>query len=311
VRIREVDASTAPDEELLGLHALEEATAPPGEPVRPPELSLAYYRHSTAPIRRYFFAEEDGRLVGAGVLSVYGPRFAYVNLSVFPDDRRRGIGTALLEQLRAAAREAGASSFFGHFWSEDGSAFASHVGAREDQRDVRAMLDLRIADLSEPTVPAGWRLETWIGAAPDDLLESYARCRDAMSDAPDPEGVEWPAMTAKDVREVEATAAKRGREMRVTVAIDERNEVAAFTDLRVTPGATAAATDDTAVVAWARGRGLGRAVKLESLRRLRADRPEVETVTTMNAERNAAMRHINTRVGFVPTVILTATVLTL
>jgi hypothetical protein len=31
----------------------------------------------------------------------------------------------------------------------------------------------------------------------------------------------------------------------------------------------------------------------------------------VNAERNAAMRHINTRVGFVPTVILTSTVLTL
>jgi predicted GNAT family acetyltransferase len=132
-----------------------------------------------------------------------------------------------------------------------------------------------------------------------------------MNDAPDPAGVEWPTVTVEEVREMERTAAKRGREMRVTVAIDERNEVAAFTDLRVTPGATTAATDDTAVAAWARGRGLGRAVKLESLRRLSADRSEVKTVTTMNAERNAAMRHINTRVGFVPTVILTSTVLTL
>jgi GNAT superfamily N-acetyltransferase len=311
VRIREVDASTAPDEELLALHTLEEACAPPGVPFRPAELSLAYHRHSTARVRRYFFADEGSLLVGAATLSVYGPAFVFADLSVLPSHRRQGIGTALLEELVAAAREAGASSFFGHHWSEDGAAFASHVGARDDQRDIRATLELRRAELPEPSVPAGWRLLTWIGAAPDDLVESFARCRDAMGDAPDPAGVEFPEVTVMDVRALEATAAKRGREVRVTVAIDERNEVAAFTDLRVTPGETAASTDDTAVAAWARGRGLGRAVKVESLRRLCADHPEVETVTTMNAERNAAMRHINTRIGFVPTVILTSTVLTL
>jgi len=311
VRIREVDASTAPDEELLRLHALEEAGAPPGEPFRSPELSLAYYRHSTAKIRRHYFAEEDGVLVGAATLSVHGPMFVYADLMVLSPCRRRGIGTALLEQLRAAARDEGARSFFGHHWGKEGEAFAAHVGARDDHRDVRATLNLRTAELPEPVVPSGWRLVTWVGAAPDDLLESYARARDAINDAPMPEGSAPPTITAEDVRELEETAAKRGREARATVAIDERNEVAGFTDLRVTPGDTAASTDDTAVAAWARGQGIGRAVKVESLRRLRADHPQVETVTTMNAELNAAMRHINTSVGFVPTVILTTTVVTL
>jgi predicted GNAT family acetyltransferase len=173
------------------------------------------------------------------------------------------------------------------------------------------MLDLRTAELPEPVVPTGWRLVTWVGAAPEDLLESYARARDAINDAPMPEGSAAPTITAEDVRELEETAANRGREVRATVAIDDRNEVAGFTDLRVTPGDTAASTDDTAVAAWARGQGIGRAVKVESLRRLRTDHPQVETVTTMNAEHNAAMRHINTSVGFVPTVILTTTVVTL
>jgi GNAT superfamily N-acetyltransferase/predicted GNAT family acetyltransferase len=311
MRIREVDASTAPDEELLPLHGLEEACAPPGEPFRSPELSLAYYRHSSAKIRRHFFAEEDDVLAGAATLSVHGPAFVYGDLAVLPPYRRRGIGTALLEELRSAAREVGASSFFGHHWSEDGRAFAAHVGARDDHRDVRATLDLRTAELPEPAVPAGWRLVTWVGAAPEDLLESYARARDAINDAPMPDGSEAPTITAPDVRELEETAAKRGREVRATVAIDDRNEVAGFTDLRLTPGDTTASTDDTAVAAWARGQGIGRAVKVESLRRLRADHPQVETVTTMNAEHNAAMRHINTSVGFVPTVFLTTTVLTL
>jgi len=97
----------------------------------------------------------------------------------------------------------------------------------------------------------------------------------------------------------------------VTVALDERDDVGAFTDLRVTPGAAAAATDDTAVLRRARGSGLARAVKVESLRRLRLERPEVETVSTMNAEHNGAMRHINEQVGFVPSSTLTTTVVTL
>jgi hypothetical protein len=97
----------------------------------------------------------------------------------------------------------------------------------------------------------------------------------------------------------------------VTVALDETGEIGAFTDIRVTPPSPDAGTDDTATVAWARGRGLAFAVKLESLRLLRAAYPEVERVSTMNAELNGAMRHINTAIGFVPTSILTTTVLTL
>jgi mycothiol synthase len=311
MRIREVDASNAPDAELRSLHALEEACAPPGEPFRSPELSLAYYRHSSAKIRRHYFAEEDGVLVGAATLSVHGPAFVYADLAVLSRCRRRGIGTALLEQICSSAREVGAASFFGHHWDKGGEVFAAHVGARDDHRDVRATLDLRTAELPEPVVPTGWRLVTWLGAAPEELLESYARARDAINDAPMPEGSAAPTITAEDVRELEETAAKRGREVRATVAIDDRNEIAGFTDLRVTPGDAVASTDDTAVATWARGQGIGRAVKVESLRRLRADHPQVETVTTMNAEHNAAMRHINTSVGFVPTVILTTTVLTL
>ena len=150
MRIREVDASTAPDEQLLALHALEEACAPPGEPFRPPELSLVYYRHSSAKLQRHFFAEADGVLLGAASLSVHGPGFVYGNLAVLASYRRRGIGTALLDELCAAARDAEASSFFGHHWSDEGRAFAAHVGARDDHRDVRATLDLRSATLPEP-----------------------------------------------------------------------------------------------------------------------------------------------------------------
>lgn len=312
MRVRELDAAVAADEELLALHTLEMACSPPGEPFREPELSLAYYRHWPAgTVRLRWLVEEERALAGSAALLIHGPSLVYAELLVRPDRRRGGIGTALLDTLRDAARANGVRSFFGHYWDEAGAAFAAHAGARSDQRDVRSVLDLRSAALPEPDVPTGWRLVSWVGAAPDELVESFARARDAMNDAPAPGGVEAPAMTVEEVRRIEETAALRGREVRVTVAVDPGGEVAAFTDLRATPGSPAASTDDTAVIASARGLGLGRAVKVESLRRLRAERPEVETVSTMNAEHNAAMRHINTQLGFVPTSTLTTAVVTL
>ena len=173
------------------------------------------------------------------------------------------------------------------------------------------MLELRSASLPEPQLPAGWVLRSWIDRAPDELAASFVRARDAMADAPAPGGQVMPGETVEQLRAMEETGIRRGREMRVTVAVDERGEVGAFTDVRVTAGSPAAGTDDTASAPWARGRGLVVAVKLESLRRLRADHPQVELVSTLNAEQNARMREINHRIGFVTTVKLTTTVLTL
>jgi hypothetical protein len=102
---------------------------------------------------------------------------------------------------------------------------------------------------------------------------------------------------------------RRDREMRLTVAMDDHCRVGAFTELRVSRGSKLGFTDDTGTVAALRGLGLARAVKLESLRRLRADHPEVEVVSTSNAEENTVMRHLNESIGFRPTATVTGAVL--
>lgn len=309
MHVEEIDARTAPDETLLAIHAVEEACTWE-RPFREPSLSVAYYRFWSDGLRRRFIAWEGDEAVGTAVLMVPSPTFAMADVLVRPDARRRGAGRALFDAVAAAAREAGAASFFGHHWESDGAAFARSVGAVDDQRDVAAELRLRDAVLPEPQVPDGWRLVSWLGAAPEELVESYARARSAIADAPTPGGLDYGRIDAAAVRAIEQTAADRGREVRVTVAVDERGEVGAFTDVRVstTRPSPLAGVDDTATVQWARRRGLATAVKLESMRLLRDARPDVEVVRTMNAESNVAMRAVNTRVGFVPTVFLTSTV---
>ena len=103
---------------------------------------------------------------------------------------------------------------------------------------------------------------------------------------------------------------RRGRDIRVTVALDAKGEVAASTELRVsrTPGAIAG-TEDTAVVAEHRRRGLARWVKVASLLQLQRDRPDVSLVTTTNAEENNAIRSLNHALGFSPVAVYTSCVL--
>ncbi|MBA3841246.1 MAG: GNAT family N-acetyltransferase [Actinobacteria bacterium] len=307
MEIRELDSRTASDEDLLTIHRIEAACAHE-QPFRSPELSLAYYRVWTDGDRRWWLAGE----LGAAVLMSMPPSFNQVQLMVLPAARRRGIGTALLASVVASAREQGLQSFFAHHSDEAGAAFARRVGAVDDQREVRSKLRLREVELREPLLPVGWRLQTWTGAAPEELIDSYARARAAIDDAPTPGDMSLEPIDAAWVRRMEQTAVARGRESRVTVAVDAEGVVGSFTDVRVSPPPSpVSTTDDTATLVEARGLGLAFAVKAESLRRLRDERPDVEVIRTMNAEQNVAMRAVNTKLGFVPVVIETTTVLSL
>jgi GNAT superfamily N-acetyltransferase/RimJ/RimL family protein N-acetyltransferase len=308
--IEEVDARSAPDEVLARFHALEVACheeVQPGEPVRGVDEVVALYRHQPTTHTSCQWLTPGGM----AALSVYGPTAAFLQLLVDPARRRRGIGSALLERVVARCREIEVQALRGTHSTAAGVAFASAVGAVDQQRIVRSLLDLRAADLPEPRPPDGFGLVTWYGRVPDEHLAAYVRAREAMDDAPAPEGLDFPTWTAEQVRASEESLERRGREMRLTVAMNGDGEVAAFTELRVSRGSTLGFTDDTGTIVTQRGKGLARAVKLESLRRLRAEHPEIEVVSTSNAEENRVMRRLNESIGFRPTLVETLAVLDL
>ena len=310
MRIDEVDARSAPDDVLLAFHRIEETCRPelaPGEPGRSETDAIAFYRHQPATHTSCHWLADGG----FAALYVHSPAAAFVHVKVVPERRRAGLGTALLETVLRRCRELGVVALHAEHATPAGAAFAAQKGARDGQRIVKSILDLREASLEPPQLPARWRLATWLRRVPDEHLDAFVVARRSMDDAPAPEELDFPSATAEWVRASEESLAQRNREMRVTVAIRDDGEIGAFTELRVSNGSTSGFTDDTGTVAAHRGQGLARGVKVESLRKLRADHPEVEVVTTSNAEENAAMLHINRSVGFCPTATVTTATLPL
>jgi mycothiol synthase len=297
VPITSLDPRTATAEELgtayeLRLACHREGAA--GEPMQTgPEwvsMNLLVPSH----LRRWHWTTAGGY---ANLVWLTGTNSANSELCVEAGHRRHGIGRALLDTVRDQARRLGCRTLIGSHATVAGAAFASACGAKIGNAQYRSVLVMPPRRAAAP-VP-GYSLRSWTSRAPDELLDSYAAARNAVNDSPQTEGSAEDTWTPEIVREFEAVVAERGRETRVTVALDEAGAVVGFTELRLSPEPGAVArTEDTATVAAHRGRGIATWVKSESLRLLAAQRPDVVQVTTSNDTVNASMLAVNRKLGF-------------
>jgi mycothiol synthase len=236
----------------------------------------------------------------------------YLGLAVDPAARRRGVGTRLLEFAVQQARAAGHSMLMGQYCSSAGAAFAAGVGARIGNTGYISNLTLPVEITPRP-VP-GYTVRTWRGAAPQELLGSWARALEAVNDAPHTEGVSYRRFTPDTVREEENAVLARGVDLRTTVALADDGEVAGSTVLLIDPQPGAmirpgdpsgrpvrvllAMTSESSVLRAHRNKGLMRWIKVESLSRLMTERPDVMVVNTYNDATNAGMLAVNDAVGF-------------
>jgi GNAT superfamily N-acetyltransferase len=218
---------------------------------------------------------------------------------VDPARRHRGVGQALLHEVLDAARAAGCRTVRARYADGDGDAasFADATGAAQGYVNLRGLLLMPAHPVN--VAVDGFALRSWTDRTPDDLLDTMAEVREAINDAPGTPGIAPDRYTPARVRVLEETVLRRGVQTRLTAALDRAGRIVGFTELRVGPEPGAlATTEDTAVLAEHRGRGLATWIKVESLRLLRADRPDVDRVVTDNAETNAAMLAVNARLGF-------------
>ena len=281
-------------------------------------------------------AWNDDGLVGAvdlGWERADGATVAEGNLTVAAEARRRGVGTRLLEAAEASARAEGRPDLL--IWSEhagigldaggevlrapDGSAglpvtvpaagFASARGYGLMQLErvsgitvataidgARAALDSRAA----AAAALGYRIATWEGRAPDDLVDAFARARARMA-LDVPAGglrVDEEPWDAARVRAHEAQGAAAHSRLLIAAAVTGEGDVAGYTELELPEARRIAYQNDTLVVAAHRGHGLGMLVKLANLVRLADTAPERTDIHTWNADENEHMLAINLALGF-------------
>ncbi|WP_411078712.1 GNAT family N-acetyltransferase [Streptomyces sp. cmx-18-6] len=259
-------------------------------------------------------SDADSIPVGTAFLRLFidpgQAHLAELSLQVHPVERRKRIATRLLEAAVAAARDDGRRCVVAQAGA--GSPGDRFLAAR----GFRKVLTLRffrlpLADADPAALDAiverphpGYRLTSWRGTVPDELAATFAASRRAMDDMPmddtDYGTVTW------DVDRVRAAAKAveaRGEQLHTVAAVDASNgSIAAFTEL-VVPGD---GTGDgqhygTGVLPEHRGHGLGRWMKAESIRRIRAHCPELGGLLADTADSNTHMRRVNDSLGYAPT----------
>ncbi len=275
----------------------------------------------------YVGRTQEGRAVavGAVVLSLLDNlEAAVVTVEVHPEAWRRGHGTAMLDHVEARARQEG-RVLLDHLidWPEsygaDGAGwpareFALAHGYRMTLGEVRRQLavpvdDALLADLAaraethHGTHHGGYRLMSWVGAVPDELALGWETLSSSLTtEAPSGDReVEPEVVDVANLRERESVAEKQGRTVVCTVALDRHGEVAAYTDLAVTPHEPGKAYQWGTLVRGAdRGHRLGLAVKVANLRLLQSLDLGVDRLITWNAEVNRHMIDVNEQLGFRP-----------
>ncbi len=282
---------------------------------------LGAFRSTDSGARQELFAAYDGdRMVGNAVLWSFlldNTDKACCHLSVDVPERRRGIGRELAQRLEQTAKNDDRSLILADailpFDDREGHAhqrFAAACGYELSNYEVVRHLPLPVPDEQiqewiDEAAPrhSGYTVETFVGAVPDDLVESLCvlfgqLAVDAPTGAVD---FEEEAVTPQRYAEMVATTAAMGRARYETVALTPDRQVVAQSTLAMP------LEQSTKVYQWAtfvhrehRGHKLGLATKAVNLRAVQTVRGDLTLVTTQNAETNNYMVSINERMGFRP-----------
>jgi GNAT superfamily N-acetyltransferase len=322
--VRNVDLAREPD--LRRWHDAAEAAHRhdrPDAPFGTADEAVLRFRPDDPEERYLPFVAEDGagHVVGAGLVTV--PLVdnldkVYVELSVTPAQRGRGVGDLLVERALDLARAHErsvlvATSFLpvGHDPGHPVRRFAERHGFALANQEVRRTLHL---PLPEETIQgwvddaaehhAGYEIVTYLDPVPEELQPSLVELLNLLAvDAPTGDiDFEAGGMTVGSYRHRAARVAASGRKVYETVAVRDGAVVAQST-LSVPPGDDAMPYLNqwgTFVHREHRGHRLGLAVKAASLLTVQRAHPERTVVTTTNSPVNAPMVAINELMGFRP-----------
>lgn len=287
---------------------------------------LANPRHGSLNVT--LLARVDGRVVGHAFIEMTeleNRHIADVWGMVAPSHRHRGVGRALLDEVKAVAREHGRDTLMteAHIpigedgvGSHDGrrfceaAGFTAASGEGQHRLDLSTVDDTRIEELRTEAwkKAAGYSLIQWCdgtgGDTPTDVLDGLAALlSNFFGDTPTGSlDVEELAYTPERLI-ADNTHAQAQNRFTINSAVrhDASGEVIGWTKAHVRPSAPHYGMQGiTMVAADHRGHRLGNVLKTENLRYLRHVAPEIAIIDTGNADDNAPMIAVNTAIGYRP-----------
>jgi mycothiol synthase len=246
----------------------------------------------------WLLAEKDGAVAGAGyaLTGWHTPPHRGIGAAlVLPGRRGHGIGDELRAILERWAVEHGATELDAPVAEDDdGSlAWAAARGYEEAGRNSRMVLDLTAIEAPAVEPPAGIEIVTW--AERPDLAEGlWEVAREAGPDIPGEEETEVGELDEWLERDMRGSG---DRPEAVFVAV-ENGEVLGYAKLSFSDETTERAFHDlTGVKRAHRGRGIAAVLKAAQI--AWAKEKGFHTLQTSNEVRNAPIRHLNAKHGYV------------
>ncbi len=264
---------------------------------------------------RSFVAREEttGEVVGVALYWVSewdNQDFAWLDLTVAPAHRRRGIASRLIEAMSDLARETGRTKLGADGWDNEASrGFAEKhglsVGSKAiNRRQFLADVDPDVlAKLRDEAEHASddYELIRIVGPTPEDLIDDVVVMTAAINDAPtDDLEIEDQVFTAERVRNYERAIARRGQRFYHLIARQRSTgDLAGHTIVAVEEERpTVGHQHDTSVLEAHRGHRLGLLLKADMVQWLAEVEPQLVSVDTWNAESNDHMIHVNELLGY-------------
>ncbi|HET9647351.1 MAG TPA: GNAT family N-acetyltransferase [Microlunatus sp.] len=272
-----------------------------GWDLHPEERYLCYPGEATEPV---------------AVLDLELPRrdnlhLVWASITVHPDHRRQGHGSAVLEEVTRRARAEGRTTIWlgtaeddagsRAFLERHGFAYASHDARR---RQVLAEVDDEAVERlrgSAREAAAGYQLERYVPPIADDVLADLVEVTEAINDAPMGDlTFEDEKFDVDRLRDIETAREGRGdRVYRMAARHRSTGRLGGHTLVVVNPlRPTRAGQGDTAVHRDHRGNRLGLLLKIEMMRWLAETEPQIEVIETWNHADNRYMIDVNEAIGY-------------
>lgn len=280
------------------------------------EALLLRYGWDLEPDERFLYTP-DGEGQPVGVLNVSAPtrdnrHLLWTDLTVHPDHRRRGHGTALMIEAIRLAREAGRTTLWIGAPEDDlgarafaerfGFAYASHDARR---RQVLAEVDQAAIDrlYDQARAAAEYEFERLTPPVSDEVLAELVEVTAAINDAPMGDlTYEDEVFDLQRLKDFETARKGIGdRLYRVVARHRPSGRVGGHTVVVTHPlRPTFGSQGDTAVARPHRGHKLGLLVKIEMMRWLAEVEPQLEVIETWNQADNSFMINVNEGIGYRP-----------